>query len=373
MRKDRILGKLPDPFVFADGSRVRSAEDWTRRRREILDGVIETEFGGMPPEPEELRFEALGLKGSRYASTYRIHCGTQAYPFTFCFMTWRPERQGRCPVILTGDAMYDANLNDEVIAEARRRGYVVVKFNRLELAPDMYNTDRSSGIYPMWKEKRFSAISAWAWGYHRVVDVLTQLDYVDASQIAVTGHSRGGKTVLLAGATDERIAYVNPNGSGTHGCGCYRFEQREIPGRFKDDASETLDYMFRSVPCWMGDGLRAYVGREEELPYDMHFIKALVAPRCLLETNGYEDIWANPRGSYLTHLAAREVWRLCVFPERCAAWYRSGGHRHGWRDFNALFDFMDAMRCEAPLPEEFTRPAYTDMPPLHEWRGPGRA
>ena len=37
------------------------------------------------------------------------------------------------------------------------------------------------------------------------------LDYVDPYHIAVTGYSRGGKTVLLAGATDERIRYTNPN------------------------------------------------------------------------------------------------------------------------------------------------------------------
>ena len=108
--------------------------------------------------------------------------------------------------------------------------------------------------------------------------------------IAASGHSRGGKTVLLAGATDERIRYVNPNGSGTHGCGAFRFLQREEEGRFGDAMSEPLQYMFDNIPYWMGQGLRAYIGREGELPYDSHFLKALIMPRCLIETNGYEDM-----------------------------------------------------------------------------------
>lgn len=370
MRKDVILGKLPDPFLFADGTRAANLDDWQRRRQEILDEVITTEFGGMPPKPDQIEVEPLDLHGTHFTNTYRIHCGTKDHPFSFCFMTWRPAVDHKCPVILTGDMLYDANLNDQVIAEALRRGFVVAKFNRVELAPDLRNVGRTSGIFPLWPELKFSTISAWAWGYQRVVDALLTLDYVDPDQIAVTGHSRGGKTTLLAGATDDRIAYVNPNGSGTHGCGCYRFEQREEPGKFGEDYSETLEFMFEHIPDWMGEGLRQYIGREQELPYDMHTIKALIAPRYLLETNAYGDIWANPRGSYLTNRAAREVWKLYGCEERCQAWYRTGVHNHGWRDFNALFDFIDAVRYGAPLPADITRVPYEDLQPLHDWTCP---
>ena len=37
---------------------------------------------------------------------------------------------------------------------------------------------------------------------------LITLKEVRSKAIAITGHSRGGKTVLLAGATDERIALL---------------------------------------------------------------------------------------------------------------------------------------------------------------------
>ena len=86
MRNDVILGKLPDPFLFRDGSRVTCAADWSERRQEILDRIIETEFGGMPPEPENLWVEPLDLHGTSFTNTYRIHCGTEEHPFSFCFL-----------------------------------------------------------------------------------------------------------------------------------------------------------------------------------------------------------------------------------------------------------------------------------------------
>ena len=82
------------------------------------------------------------------------------------------------------------------------------------------------------------------------------------------------------------------------------------------------------------------------------------------------DQHANPRGSYLTNRAAREVWKLYGCEERCQAWYRTGVHNHGWRDFNALFDFIDAVRYGAPLPADITRVPYADLQPLHDWTCP---
>jgi len=366
MRKDIIIDKLPDVFAMENGNKVTSIEEWEIRRLEILNKTIELEYGGMPPKPDRIRLEKLGEWGSSYANSYRVHCYLRDKDFTFCFMVYRPvNNDKKCPVVITGDAIFNTCCNDRVIAEANRRGFAVVKFDRTEFAPDMYNSDRVDGLYPFWPDLGFSAISAWAWGYHRVVDALFELPYIDTDHIAITGHSRGGKTVLLAGATDERIQYVNPNGSGTHGCGCYRYVQKEEEGLYHDARSEELKDLFRAVPYWMGQGMREYIGKESELPHDMHFIKALIAPRVLLETNGYGDIWCNPRGSYLTFLAAREVWKLYGKEKRCQTWYREGGHDHGWDDFKALFDLLEVFIYKKTEWKE--KEPYDDMEKLHNW------
>lgn len=373
MRNDIRLGMLPDPFICRDGHRVQNIQEWEARRQEILEDAVELEFDGMPPKPEVFRVEATHLQGAGRPSSYRIHCGTKEKPFTFCFYVYRPALEGRLPVVVSGDLTYNRCCNDQVIGEANRRGFIVVRFNRNELAPDFADPERQYGINALWPDRKFTAISAWAWGYHRVIDALATLDYVDMDRIAITGHSRGGKTVLLAGATDTRVRYTCPNGSGTHGCGAYRFNQVEdsFPDApFYTTHSEPLKWMMEQIGYWMGQGLWAYVGKEETLPHDSHFFKALIAPRCYLETNGYGDIWANPRGSYLSLLAAKEVWRMYGAEDKCACWYREGGHDHGWADFNALFDFMESDINGTPLSEEFTREPYTDMEPLHDWTMP---
>lgn len=371
MRKDERLGMLPDPFLFRDGRRVRDIAEWQERRHEIIEDAVALEFDGMPPAPEVFRVEPTCVRGKGFASSYRIHCGRVGNPFTFCFYVYRAPVDGPTPILLTGDLLYDKNCHDGVIAEAHRRGITVVKFNRNELAPDMPDKNREYGINALWPELRFSAISAWAWGYHRVVDALLPLPFVDAEHIAIAGHSRGGKTVLLAGALDERVRYVCPNGSGTHGGAPYRFVQREEEDSdFHDKNSEPLEFMMRAVDYWMGQGLATYVGKEETLPHDMHFFKMLVAPRYYLETNGYADIWANPRGAYLAYLAAKEAWRLYGAPERCLSIYREGGHRHADFEFGAVLDMMEADIHGTALPGYFDAIPYTDMAPLHDWSAP---
>lgn len=371
-RADIILGKLPDPFLLNNGKRVETVEDWRVRRQEIIDTAVQLEFDGMPPKPDRLEVEQLTYSGwgKHKANCYRVHCIVGEKDFTYCFTTYQPEKEGKYPFLITGDAMYYRKLDDQVIEEANRRGFIVVKFNRTEFAPDIYEDVRETGIYKLFEGRRFSAISAWAWGYHRTIDALIKLnyDYFDTSIIAIAGHSRGGKTALLAAATDERITFVNPSCSGTHGCGCYRFHQVETEGEYNDMESEKLKNLFYGgVPYWMGDGLKEYIGREQDLPHDMHFIKALVAPRYLFETNGYADIWANPRGSYISHLAVKEVYKFLGKEENCQTYYREGGHGHLYGDFMAYLDFIE---CMLQGKEYKAKVPYDDVPELFDWRAP---
>ncbi len=352
---DVRLGKLPDLLTFADGTPVRTAADWPRRLAEIFAPAVELEYGGMPPAPEFLTVEHIHTPGAGRLNSYRIITGTRAKPFAFVLQLYLPkemEANAEYPVVLTGDGCY-RYCSDAVIDEINRRGMIAAKFNRTELAADIWQPDTVSGIYDTYPGMAFSAISAWAWGYHRVVDALLTLPFVDKKQIAITGHSRGGKAVLLAGACDERIAYVAPNGSGTHGCGCYRYEHHEDPAFadvYDDLACERLEFLVRAVPAWLGPRMKEYVGRENQLPHDMHFFKAACAPRCLIETEGLADIWANPRGSCVSTQAAKPVYDLLGCGENIVLHYRPGGHDHSLADFCVLLDCMDAKRSGSAMP-----------------------
>ena len=327
--------QLPELLCFRDGTPMQRREDWPRRRQELLDAIIPLEYGGLPPTPRATRGEELytstvsRLGGARY-----ITCRVVAefdQPFAFPMYLLLPPGPGPFPVVLNGDACW-GYVTDEIAAEVVRRGNILAQFNRVEIAADVRSSDRTSGIYPLHPGGTYGALAAWAWGYHRCVDVLATLEFVDSAAIAVVGHSRGGKASLLAGATDERIALTAANDSGCGGAGCYRWQG---PG------SETLADILRNVPFWFGPRLAEYTGREAELPFDQHFLKAAVAPRLLLTTEALGDLWANPTGTWKTHAAARDVYRFLGTEDRTGIWYREGGHAHSRADWEALLDFMD--------------------------------
>src|SRR5438876_4749194 len=48
------IKELPNPFVFADGSAVRTAKDWERRRAEVKELFQEYMYGHMPPKPQKM-------------------------------------------------------------------------------------------------------------------------------------------------------------------------------------------------------------------------------------------------------------------------------------------------------------------------------
>ncbi len=70
------------------------------------------------------------------------------------------------------------------------------------------------------------------------------------------------------------------------------------------------------------------IGLEQALPFDQHYLKALVAPRAQFSTEALGDLWANPSGTWQTHLAAQEVYHFLGAEERIGISFREGGHIH---------------------------------------------
>ena len=86
---------------------------------------------------------------------------------------------------------------------------------------------------------------------------------------------------MLAGVLDERAAIVCPNETNAGSCGCYRIHMSAINEKGKEKKSETLADLWRVFSFWLGEGMGEYTERENELPFDCHFLKAMVAPRTL--------------------------------------------------------------------------------------------
>src|SRR5206468_6864333 len=135
----------------------------------------------------------------------------------------------------------------------------------------------------------WGTIAAWAWGIHRAVDYLVTDKDLDKSRIAVVGHSRLGKTALLAAAFDDRIALAVPLQAGCGGT---------APSRCHNPKAETVKRINTNFPHWFDDEFKKFNDQPERLPFDQNGLIALCAPRPVLVTAAVEDQHANPAGMF---------------------------------------------------------------------------
>ncbi len=374
MRQILNHGKLPDPFLKRDGTRV-SPRQWPAYKEELRRQIADISYGGMPPRPEVVRIELLNdMTRCKAGHVLRIHAGTKEKQVSFLLRLWIPPIPGvydgpvaegeTFPVVLTGDGCWPGNMSFDVIEQIRSRGFIAASFDRLELANDCWN-DRRGGLYDLYPDMEFTAISAWAWGYQVCMDVFQQLSYVDETEVGITGHSRGGKTVLLAAAMDERIKYVWINNSGCHGAVSYR--SRVIGQGDKGGVSESLETMLEEFPMWMGPKLAEYAGHVQDLPYDMHYFGALIAPRYYVQCEGMQDYWINPVGAWQNFQAVKACYEYLGCGDHCAAWFRSGGHRHAMPEFQEFLTFMERSRKGLALQEHLCIDPYPQIPKNFDW------
>jgi hypothetical protein len=146
----------------------------------------------------------------------------------------------------------------------------------------------------------WGVLAAWSWGLSRVLDYLETDKMVAAKQVGIQGHSRWGKTALLAAALDPRWAIVFSSCSGALGAS---LEKRNY-GETIDNVAGTGEYH------WMAGNFLKYGGNWEAMPVDAHQLLALIAPRPVFITGGTQDTWSDPRGEFLACVAAEPVYRL---------------------------------------------------------------
>ena len=192
----------------------------------------------------------------------------------------------------------------------------------------------------------WGAFGAWAWGLSRALDYFQTVPQVDGSRIAVTGHSRLGKTADWAAAQDTRFAMILSTESGKAGQSLLR---RSL--------GEDIRHLEDSFPYWFCANFKQWIGREKELPVDGNLLLSLLAPRPLYVASAEGDRWSDPRGEFLSAADVGRVYAL--FGKRglettqmpqvdhpiqhdVAYHIRTGKHDVTAFDWNAYLDFMDA-------------------------------
>ena len=320
--------ELPDLFTFADGSKVKTKADWERRRTEMKKMLLYYQYGRIPPRPDSVTAADIQRRphpsGKGTMEFMTLVIGSKR-KLRMRILLNLPKTPGRRPVILCEAGRLGRNRNVPMFLEA---GYIFIEYARSDLDPD--RKDFAGPAQEAYPDYDWATLSVWAWGAMRLVDYLETRKDIDLERIATTGHSRGGKMALLTAALDERFAMAIPNQSGAGGSGCYRILG---PG------AETLG--MNDKPWWYHERIQWFGEREEYLPFDQHFVKALVAPRAVISNEAFEDLFANPLGTQVSSMAAQEAFRFLGVPEKNAITYRHGGHSFTTDDWEKILAFTE--------------------------------
>jgi len=202
-----------------------------------------------------------------------------------------------------------------------------------------------------------ATIAAWAWCLSRAADYLVTDPALDPKRIAVVGHSRNGKTAMLAAAFDERFALAIPSQAGCGGTApCRVSEELSKEGANGRPTVETVKRINTSFPHWFCGNFKAFNEQRERLPFDQHELIALCAPRPVLLSCAMEDVWANPPGQFEMLRAADPIYKLVAgdglgatqMPEvskllqsRLGYYIRPGKHSMTREDWGVWLDYAD--------------------------------
>lgn len=247
------------------------------------------------------------------------------------------------------------SLFGEYIAEAPvglyfDAGFVYASFHAGDFIPD--STQRAPvALAELGGEVNpTSALMAWAFAFSAAMDVLESDTRVDTKHTSILGHSRHGKSALLAAIWDPRIEAVIAHQTGFAGASLSRSQ-----------TGETLSRMQRTYPHWLAPGAAKYAAKPDLLPYDQHLMLALIAPRRLFLGNARRDVWSDPNSSFRAAQAASAAWEaqgvsglnaggMKAFDpaDGIVWWMRPGGHSVIEEDIGAFIDFLRARPTQAP-------------------------
>lgn len=359
------------PALMAAGT---TRETWESvRRPEIVREAFEAEYGVRPVErpadlaffetaPVETCFGGAAVR-KRLRATFSGPHGRSQMEFS----AWIPTGCRKAPVFIHSSPRPAETAADpagprpiyllpaEMIV---RRGYAVVAYCNQDVCYDAWEGPEfhDKGVFNVFgpahldarKPREWGILSAWAWGISRIVDWAETEPLIDAKRVGVVGLSRNGKTAIVAGASDPRIAMTVSCCSGRGGANLVHIDQ-------------PLAESVRAIMPhgrWFAREYSKWADREAEMPYDQHQILALVAPRLLYVSSAADDAWAGPAGEFYAARMASQAWELYglrglvsdgvppetnrALQEGCVGYHRrSGPHAILEGDWNRYLDFAD--------------------------------
>lgn len=326
-------------------------------KKDLLEMLLREEYGYLPARPYSVsatvrKHDKRFCAGKADLVELILDCKAEWGDFSFPIYYVCPKGKQNVPCFIHinfRDLIPDMYQPTEEIVD---NGFATLTFCYKDVSSD--DGDFTNGIagvvYPDGKRKPDDCgkIGLWAWAAMAVMDYAQTLDELDKSKISVIGHSRLGKTALLAGALDERFYCAFSNDSGCSGAAI----SREKDG-------ETIADIVQRFPFWFCENYYKYVNNESSLPFDQHWLIAANVPHKVYVASAEGDIWAGPKNEYLACALADEYYKSkgssgFVHPDRLpnagecfhdgdiGYHIRAGLHYLGREDWGYFFRFLNS-------------------------------
>ena len=331
---------LPRVLVSNSGTLITTSKQWEKLRRpEILETFSSQMYGRTPKEKIQVTYDLLDenkldLNGKATRRQVKFTFSNGIKKIEAILLMYLPNNvKGKSPVIIgynfkgnhstrkDSTILYSPSLH--LVKEPTHpdwergcqssrwsfedmidRGYAVATMCYHDIFPDKKGLKDHSIVslfsdYNTNKSDEWQAIGAWAWGSSRILDYLETQKEVDTRKSVLMGHSRQGKAALWAGAQDKRFKIDISNDSGEGGAALSR-----------RNFGETIEKVSSITPAWFAPAYSQYAKNEDKLPFDQHELIALMAPRPVYVASAEEDLWADPKGEFLSAYHAGPVYEL---------------------------------------------------------------
>jgi len=316
---------LPKILETAEGGVVHNVEQWENiRRPQILALFSHLIYGRIPVpiDPLQINYDnriiegnyldGLATKkivdisfknkfGTNNMSVLIIHPKKTAAPAIFQMsfdyldsdkLNLDPERKGHFK-----NGVPISKILNEGFAYISIHHEAIVSHNETSFKHSIHQLFFQEGqSFP--KSNEWGVLAAISWSAMRVLDYLSQDPAIDANKVFLVGHSKLGKASLWAAAQDQRFAGAISVQSGCAGAALWRRKYGETLAKIS------------IFPHWLCTNSRKFINLEDDLPIDQHMLISLIAPRPVYIASAADDLWADPKGEYLSAFHASEAYEL---------------------------------------------------------------
>jgi hypothetical protein len=306
------LGSYRSPLLFNDGSAAKSAADWPRRRKEILDSWNNL-MGPWPKVIDKPKVEILAKSRRELFTQYKVRIEIAPEQSGDGWLLI-PDGNGPFPAALVVFYEPETSIGSnpkhptvDFALQLTRRGFVTLSIG----------TPGGNAWKPELRKAVCQPLSYHAYVAANCWQALANRPEVDARRIGIVGHSYGGKWAMFAGALWDKFACVVASDPGIV------FDEKRANVNYWEPWYLGLDPEHKrpkaGIPSETNPRAGAY-RKMIETGRDLHELHALIAPRPFLVSGGSED--QPERWLALNHALA--VNKLLGYSNRVAMTNRPG-------------------------------------------------